>query len=134
MGLNKKNFLKVSLLTLFVVGLIVVWLAFGERGFIHLYRMEKERQAYLEKIRKLEEANKELLDQIGRLRKDKEYIEAVARKELGLVKENELIYKFSKEQDDGRLWQARRPYAPKGSGFTCSGDRYHVRFRRLQEF
>ncbi|MFC1867367.1 septum formation initiator family protein [Thermodesulfobacteriota bacterium] len=100
MGLNKKDFLKVSLFTLLVVCLIVVWLAFGERGFIHLYRMEKERQAYLEKIRKLEEANKELLEQIGKLRKDKEYIEAVARRELGLVRENELIYRFSKEQNE----------------------------------
>lgn len=108
MGLDKKDFLKLSLLTLFVVCLVVVWLAFGERGFIHLYRMEKERQAYLEKIRKLEEANRKLLEQIGRLREDEEYIESVARRELGLVKENELIYRFSKEQSEETEAEGRK--------------------------
>ena len=100
MSLNKKDFLKISLITLLSLGLIVAWLAFGERGFIYLYRMEKERQAYLEKIRKLEEANNELLEEINKLRNDKEYIEEVARKELGLVRENEVIYRFSRGQDD----------------------------------
>ena len=99
MGLNKKDFFKISLITLIVLGVIIAWLAFGERGFIHLYRMEKERQAYLEKIRELEKANQELLEQIERLRDDKDYIESEARKELGLVRENELIYRFSSEED-----------------------------------
>ena len=99
MGLNKKDFFKISLFTLIVLGVIIAWLAFGERGFIHLYRMEKERQAYLEKIRELEKANQDLLEQIERLRDDKDYIESEARKELGLVRENELIYRFSSEDD-----------------------------------
>ncbi|MFC1535463.1 septum formation initiator family protein [Thermodesulfobacteriota bacterium] len=94
--------MKISLITLLFLGLIATWLTFGERGFIHLYRMEKERQAYLEKIHKLEKANRELLEQIDRLRKDKEYIESVARRELGLVRENELIYRFSNELDNNK--------------------------------
>ena len=57
MGLDTKDFLKLSMLTLVIVGLFMTWLAFGERGFIHLYRMEKERQVYLAKIRELEKAN-----------------------------------------------------------------------------
>lgn len=100
MGLNRKEFLKIFFLTLIFLGLVVSWLAFGDRGFIHLYRMEKERQAYLEKIRQLEEANQELLDEIKRLRSDKEYIESEARKALGLVKEDEVIYKFGGEGDE----------------------------------
>lgn len=99
MGLDKKEFLKISFITLLFLGLIVAWLTFGDRGFIHLYRMEKERQIYLEKIRKLEEANQELLDQINRLRSDRNYIEKEARNELGLVREDELIYRFDREED-----------------------------------
>lgn len=102
MDLTKKDFFKISLITLIFLGLIMAWLAFGERGFIHLYRMEKERQAYLEKIRELERANQELLEEIDRLRNDEEYIESEARRELGLVRENELIYRFSSEQDNDR--------------------------------
>jgi cell division protein FtsB len=95
LDINKKDFLKLSLLTLAIIGLILSWLAFGERGFIHLYRMEKERQAYAEKIHALEKANNELLEQINRLQNDRDYIERLARKELGLVKQDEVIYRFS---------------------------------------
>ena len=97
MALNKRYFLKLSILAITITGLILSWLAFGERGFIHLYRMEKERQAYAEKIRALEKANDELLEQVNRLQNDGDYIERLARKELGLVKQNEVIYRFSRE-------------------------------------
>jgi len=99
LDLSKKKFLKIFCLTLIFLGLIIAWLAFGERGFIHLYKMEKERQVYLERIRQLEEANQELLEQINRLRSDKKYMESQVRKELGLIKENEIIYRFGAEQD-----------------------------------
>ena len=99
MGLNKKEFFKIFCITVLFLGLIIAWLAFGDRGFIHLYRMEKERQAYLERIRILEEENQNLLEQIKRLRSDEEYIESEARKELGLLRENEVIYRFDREQD-----------------------------------
>lgn len=97
MGFNKKGVLKFSFITLLFLALVVAWLGFGERGFIHLYRMEKERQAYLTKIRNLEKQNQQLLEQINQLRTDKDYLESVARRELGLVKENEIIYKVSRE-------------------------------------
>ena len=62
--MNGKNILKFSLLTLLFLGLVVAWLGFGERGFIHLYQMDRERQTYLEKINALERENRELLDEI----------------------------------------------------------------------
>ena len=61
--------------------------------------MEKDRKAYAERIRVLEEENQKLLKQIEGLRSDKEYIESEARKGLGLLKENEVIYRFEEEQD-----------------------------------
>lgn len=79
---------------------MVAWLGFGERGFIHLYRMEKDRRAHLERIREVEKQNHELLEEIKRLRTDKGYLESVARKELGLVKDDEILYRFSREEDD----------------------------------
>ena len=97
MGSNKKGFLKFSFIALLFLALIVAWLGFGERGFIHLYRMEKERQTYLARIRHLEKQNQQLLEQINQLRTDEDYIESVARRELGLVKDNEIIYKISRE-------------------------------------
>jgi cell division protein FtsB len=96
---EKKGLLKISLFIFVFLGLIVAWLGFGERGFIHLYQMDMERQARLERIQRLEQENKELLAEIERLRKDKEYLESLGRRELGLVKEGEILYRFSKEKD-----------------------------------
>ena len=100
MDLNKKKFLRYILAAIILILALVAWIGFGERGFIHLYRMEKERQNYLEKISKLEQTNKELMNEIRRLREDRDYIETVARRELGLVKENELIVKFNSENKE----------------------------------
>lgn len=101
MGFNKKDVLKISFISLLFLGLIITWLAFGERGFIHLYRMEKERQAYLEKIQKLENDNRKLMEQVKRLQNDEDYIETMARKELGFIKDNEIIFRFSKDREKG---------------------------------
>jgi cell division protein FtsB len=81
-----------------IIGPIVAWLAFGEHGFIHLYRVGKERQACEQRIEKLSQENQALFDEIQRLRKDPKYVEQVARKELGLVKDNELIYRFQEDE------------------------------------
>jgi cell division protein FtsB len=97
--LNGRNILKFSLLALVFLGLVVAWLGFGERGFIHLYRMDRERQTYLEKINKLEQENRELLDEIKRLRSDRDYVESLGRRELGLVKDDELMYRFGTKKE-----------------------------------
>ena len=100
----QKDILKFSFIALILLGLIVAWLGFGERGFIHLYRMEKERQTYVERINQLEEKNQQLFEEINRLRNDQDYIESVARRELGLIKDNEILYRFNSKQ--GNNYQA----------------------------
>ena len=80
--------------------LIISWLGFGERGFKYLYGKEKERQAYRKKIHKLEKENQKLLDEIDRLHTDKKYLESVARRELGLIKDDEILYRFAREKED----------------------------------
>ena len=107
MSLRKKELLKFSIFAL-LLGLIIAWLGFGERGFIHLYKMEKERQAHMERIRKLKRENQALLEEINLLRTDRTYLESVARKELGLVKEDEILYRFSSKEQTGDRLQKRK--------------------------
>ena len=99
MGFNKKNLLRFSFIALLFLTLMAAWLGFGERGFIYLYRMEKERQTHMEKIRSLEKENQALLEEIERLRTDNKYLESVARTELGLVKDDEILYRFSRGEE-----------------------------------
>ncbi len=92
---DKKGMLKFSISLFLFLSLILGWLGFGERGFLHLFQMDKERQSRLEKVRQLEQENKGLLYEIERIRTDKEYLESLGRRELGLVKEGEILYRFS---------------------------------------
>jgi cell division protein FtsB len=89
------SFLKFLSITVLFFAFIIAWLGFGDRGFIHLYRMEKDRQAYVEKIEQLREKNRELLEEIERLRSDDKYIESLARREFDLIKDDEVLYRFS---------------------------------------
>jgi cell division protein FtsB len=100
--LNGKNILKFSVLALLFLGLVVAWLGFGERGFIHLYQMDRERQTYLEKIKGLERENRELLDEIRLLRSDRDYVENLGRREMGFVKEDEIMYRFETKKESGK--------------------------------
>jgi len=91
--------LKISLLSLVLLCLLASWLAFGDRGFIYVYKKDKERQAYLEKIEELKKEQQKLMEEIERLSKDNDYIEQTARRELNMVKEGEVIYRFAGEED-----------------------------------
>lgn len=95
---QKKKFWRVLLLLLCVLGSILAWLAFGERGLIPLYRTEIEREACIDRIRQLAEENQTLVEEIHRLNTDMDYVESVVRKEFNLIKENEIIYRFNKDK------------------------------------
>ena len=61
--------------------------------------MDKEREAYLKRISDLEQEKQSLLEEIKRLRTDKAHIESLARRELGLIKDDEILYRFMREKD-----------------------------------
>lgn len=96
----KKNHLIYIFTFSFVALLLAVWLIFGRQGLLDLYKMQKENERSLAVIKELEEKNKLLAAEIRRLRGDRQYLESVARKELGLVKDNEIIYRFKREWND----------------------------------
>jgi cell division protein FtsB len=108
LNLNRKKFFKSLFIAFLLLGLIITWLGFGKRGFLHLYRMEKNRQACIERIRQVENENQTLIEEIRRLNTDSAYLESVARKELGLVKEGEILFKFSRGEDYRHSFQIEK--------------------------
>jgi cell division protein FtsB len=98
-SVRKWNFSKLILVVVCILGPLLGWLIFGERGLLHLYRAELERQEYIEKIRQLSEQNQIMLHEIEKLKNNMEYIEYLARTELNMVKKNEIIYKFGKQSE-----------------------------------
>ena len=77
-----------------VLVLMLSFLAFGEWGLLHYWRLSEERRSLEERSQALQRDNELLREKIYRLRKDDRYLEKVAREELGLARDGEIIYLF----------------------------------------
>ena len=92
----KKNVYIVTILVALTI--IVVLTTLGQKGYFQMSQLKNE-------LSELEKVNQELLLENSSLRKeidllnsDLRYIEGLARKDLGLIKEDELIYHMQKKQ------------------------------------
>ena len=77
---------------------ISAWIWYGEGGMVRLFHTGTERQECLDRIRKLVADNQTLMEEVHRFRTDMTYVESVARNELNLIRENEVIYRFQKDE------------------------------------
>lgn len=82
--------------------LLLGFALFGERGILRALQASRQKAALQEEVRQLEAANAELRQEIESLRNDRRYLEAIARKELGMVKDDELVYQFRSTQKTAR--------------------------------
>ena len=86
-------FLSITGLLLFS---LLFFIIFGEHGFIDLNVLKAEKDQLVEKNERLSHENISLSIEIDRLKHDPKYIENIARRELGMVAEDELILKPQK--------------------------------------
>jgi len=94
---KKRNLLLLALVLFLIMGLLTF---FGDKGVLHLHRLRKELSRLQDDNRKIEVENRRLREEVRRLRNEKRYIEEIARKELGMVKEGEIIYQFDPLKND----------------------------------
>ena len=90
--MNRKK--RILLFILFLFLILGLFTFFGDKGILHLLRLQKELGRIKEMNIKMEEENQKLREEVRRLQYEKRYIEEIARKELGMVKEGEIIYQF----------------------------------------
>ena len=88
--MRKSLLLLSGILVLIILGFTAV----SHRGLLGLYRLEKN-QAELElRLTELQAENEKLRSEIERLKTDPAYLEKVAREELGMVREDEIVFQF----------------------------------------
>ena len=92
MDSNKKILMTVIGMFLFVFSILVV---FQKDGLIDLNKKHTQLAEAIKDNDQLKEENKDLFNEVNRLKRDQNYIEQVARKELGMIKSDEYIVKFS---------------------------------------
>jgi len=93
---------RILILILFLFLIFGFFTFFGDKGIMHLLRLQEEWGRIKEANVKVEDENRKLREEVKRLQYEKRYIEEIARKELGMVKEGEVIYQFDFPDDKKR--------------------------------
>ena len=89
MSLKEKGFFSIVFLVLFSIFVMAV---LGENGLLDLYRFKKEHAELIEANKEIARENKSYLNEINRLKNDLVYVESVARKDLGFITNEEIIF------------------------------------------
>ncbi len=77
--------------------LLLLWILFSPTNSVmNLFNAGENLKLLQAEINRLETENAKLREDVARLEKDRQYVEELARKEHGLIKKNELLYKFDK--------------------------------------
>ena len=104
---------RLPILPVLLALLLLGFALFGDRGILRALQAGRQKAALQEEVRQLEAANDELRQEIESLRNDRRYLEAIARKELGMVKDDELVYQFRSVQKTPRTLGPARPPGEK---------------------
>ena len=85
--------------TLLLYALLAVSTLVGQHGLLHLQELRQEQQALEAEAFTLTHENADLRERINRLKTDNEFLEKVAREELGFVGKGEIVYRFRNSGD-----------------------------------
>lgn len=94
---GKKNLITLWLLV--VILLMLGFAVFGNRGVVQILQAERQKQQLQAQLAELQQQQQRLREEIDRLQNDRDYWEQLARKNLGMVREGELIYHLSPKPD-----------------------------------
>jgi cell division protein FtsB len=93
---SKKGFILLIIPIFLLFFFLTFW---GDKGIFHLIRLKNELSRIKENNLKIEAENQRLREEVRRLKYEKRYIEEIARKELGMIKDGEIIYQFDLSED-----------------------------------
>ena len=88
--------MKIGRYFVFFLLLMALLITFGNRGLVDNYLMSKRLAQIKSQTREITIENNELKKKIILLRNDINYIEIIARNELGMVKKGDIVYRWAK--------------------------------------
>lgn len=92
---QKAEWFKMPLWSLAIVSILLAFAVFGDNGVLRLIQARDQRAMLDSEISQLQVARSGLLKEIDALNNDPRHIENIARKELNMVKDGEVVYQFS---------------------------------------
>lgn len=94
---SKNNLKKILLVVIFILFVCLAIYAFTP-CIIERKKLNKQIANLENEIKRVHESNKQLAKEIYALKNDPLYIEKLARKELGLIRSGEVIYKLKPDK------------------------------------
>ena len=102
--MQKELFQRILFVSVLVVmGAILVMIVYSDNGFTDWRSLCEDVQRLEVANQELDLANRELARTIERLKTDMGYIEHVARHELGMAADNEMVFRFKEISGGGTL-------------------------------
>jgi cell division protein FtsB len=87
---RQKILLSIVILLLFS---LLLFIMFSDNGLADLFKLKSDKDRLLQENTRLKRENLIMYRTIERLKNDPEYIESIARKELGMIRKGEVILK-----------------------------------------
>ncbi len=91
MNQRQKVMLAGTLIAMFIFLLVTL---FGDNGLLDLRRLQHTHQTLLKDNARVTKENLQMYRSVDRLQNDPQYIENLARQELGMIRSDELVFKF----------------------------------------
>jgi cell division protein FtsB len=92
--------MKSTFIYIFLCVLAIIYLIFGQNGFLKFYNLVNTRNSYINKAEELNREIEKLKNEIKYLKEDKQYLEMVIRKELNMKKPDEDLYIIEKDGEN----------------------------------
>lgn len=86
-------------LPLGVVAVVLLFALLGDRGFFYLFKLKRQQAELQQQLAQVEAVNDGLRREIASLGSDRQHLERLARSQLGMVREDEIVYQFSSKKN-----------------------------------
>lgn len=73
---------------------ILFFTVFGDKGLLRIFELKQDKNRIEARLADSRNDNERLKREIVALKSDRRYLESIARKDFGLVRNNEVIYQF----------------------------------------
>lgn len=80
------------------IAFILFFTIFGDKGLLRIYELRQDKARIDARLVETHSDNEKLKREIVALKSDRRYLESIARKDVGLVRSNEIIYQFPQEK------------------------------------
>ena len=77
---------------------ILFFTVFGDKGLLRIFELKQDKSKIDARLAENRNENEKLKREIVALKSDRRYLESIARKDFGLVRNNEVIYQFPQEK------------------------------------